>query len=88
MPRSRGQGRLFKTTAGHNLPDWATDIDCSSWAQVLLKYVISHPAVICAIPGTTKEHHAIDNLGAARGRLPDMTVRKVMEEHIDALNSA
>ncbi len=66
------------------LPDWAAEIDCESWAQVFLKYVVSHPAVTCAIPGTTKEHHAIDNMGACRGRLPDPRLRQRMEEVYDA----
>ncbi|HEY5622440.1 MAG TPA: aldo/keto reductase [Gammaproteobacteria bacterium] len=80
-----GRGRLFDETDGEPLPDWAADIDCSSWAQVFLKYVVSHPAVTCAIPGTTKDFHAVDNLGAARGRLPDSAMRRMMEQYIDEL---
>ncbi len=80
-----GRGRLFETVGDRPLPDWAKEIDCSSWGQVFLKYVVSHPSVTCAIPGTTKEHHAVDNLGAARGQLPDAAMRRRMEEFYDAL---
>lgn len=80
-----GRGRLFKRTAGRPLPVWAADIDCASWAQFFLKYVVSHPAVTAAIPGMTKPRHAVDNMGAARGRLPDAAMRKRMEEYIEAL---
>lgn len=67
------------------LPDWAADIDVSSWSQFFLKYVISHPAVTCAIPGSTKLAHLEDNQAAARGRLPDAAMRRRMEEFWDAL---
>ncbi len=80
-----GRARLFRAVGDRPLPDWAADIDCSTWAQVFLKYVVSHPAVTCAIPGTTKEHHAVDNMGAARGRLPDAALRRRMEGFFDAL---
>lgn len=80
----RGSNLIAKT-AGRPLPDFAKDIDCQSWAQFLLKYVISHPAVTCAIPGTTKVAHAIDNNGAARGTLPDAGMRARMEQSFDAL---
>jgi aryl-alcohol dehydrogenase-like predicted oxidoreductase len=52
---------------------------------VFLKYVVSHPAVTCVIPGTTKQHHAVDNQGAGRGRLPDAALRRTMESFIDGL---
>jgi aryl-alcohol dehydrogenase-like predicted oxidoreductase len=65
------------------LPDWAADIDVSSWSQFFLKYVISHPAVTCAIPGSTKVAHLEDNQRAARGRLPDMAMRSKMEAFWD-----
>jgi aryl-alcohol dehydrogenase-like predicted oxidoreductase len=60
-----GRGRLFNAVGNRPLPDWAADIDASSWAQVFLKYVISHPGAVIPIPGTTKPHHAEDNVGAA-----------------------
>ena len=80
-----GRNRLFDLTSGLDLPGWALDIGCESWAQVFLKYVISHPAVTCAIPGTTKPHHAEDNIGASTGELPNQALRMQMEKFIDEL---
>ena len=80
-----GRGRLFKMTANQQLPGWAADFDCESWGQFFLKYIISHPAVTCAIPGTRKVKHAIDNFGAAMGRLPDAAQRKQQEQFFDSL---
>ena len=57
------------------LPEWAAEIDCTSWAQVLLKFVVSHPAITCAIPATSQAAHLRDNMQAARGRLPDAALR-------------
>jgi len=78
-----GRSSLFRQAAGRKLPDWAAVIDVSSWAQYFLKYVISHPAVTCAIPGSTKVSHLEDNQGAGRGRLPDAAMRRRMEEYWD-----
>lgn len=72
------RGRLFKAVADTPLPDWAGEFDCSSWAQFFLKFVVSHPAVTCAIPGMTRPEHAADNMGAAYGRLPGPAERKRM----------
>jgi aryl-alcohol dehydrogenase-like predicted oxidoreductase len=83
--RPFGNGRLFTTVKGMDLPDWAADIDCSSWGQVFLKYIISHPAATVPIPGTTKPHHAGDNMGAMRGRLPDQAMRREIESFYDRL---
>jgi aryl-alcohol dehydrogenase-like predicted oxidoreductase len=80
-----GRGRLFKAVQGKNLPPWAGEFDCKSWAQFFLKYIVSHPAVTCAIPGMAKVKYVPDNLGAARGRLPNAAMRKKMENFIDAL---
>ncbi len=80
-----GRGRLFRAVQGRPLPPWAGAFDCSSWAQFFLKYIVSHPAVTCAVPGTTKVDHLVDNLGAARGRLPDAAMRRRMEGFIDGL---
>ncbi len=80
-----GRGRLFTAVGDHPLPDWAREIDATSWAQVFLKYVYSHPGAIIPIPGTTKPHHAEDNLRAAVGRLPDTALRREMEIYIDPL---
>jgi aryl-alcohol dehydrogenase-like predicted oxidoreductase len=79
------RGRLFKAVAGKPLPDWAADMDASSWGQVFLKYVISYPAATLPIPGTTKPHHAEDNLGATLGRLPDAALRREIENYIEPL---
>jgi diketogulonate reductase-like aldo/keto reductase len=68
-------GDLFRNLRGRVLPVWAKEIDCESWAQVLLKFVISHPAVTCAIPATAKVKHLRDNMKAAYGRLPDEQMR-------------
>ena len=78
-----GRSSLFRDAAGRPLPPWAGDIDVKSWAQYFLKYVISHPAVTCAIPGSTQVSHLIDNQDAGRGRLPDESVRRRMEEYWD-----
>ncbi len=80
-----GRGRLFNAVGDTSLPDWATDIDAGSWAQIFLKYVMSHPTGAIPIPGTTKPHHADDNIAAARGRLPDASLRREMELFIDPL---
>lgn len=80
-----GRGRLFNAVGDRPLPDWAADIDATSWAQVFLKYVMSHSSGAIPIPGTTKPYHAEDNLNAARGRLPDATLRAEMEAFIDPL---
>lgn len=74
---------LFREAAGRALPPWAADIDVTSWAQYFLKYVISHPAVTCAIPGSTQVSHLIDNQAAGRGRLPDDALRRRMEAYWD-----
>jgi aryl-alcohol dehydrogenase-like predicted oxidoreductase len=79
-----GRGRLFQTVQGRPLPAWAADVDCASWAQLFLKYIVSHPAVTCCVPGISKPEHLADNLGAARGRLPDAATRRRMEALIDA----
>ena len=80
-----GRGAQFRAVGGRPLPDWAAEIDCSSWAQVFLKYVLSHPAVTCAIPGSTQVAHIEDNLGAARGRLPDAAQRQTIARFFDAI---
>ena len=80
-----GRGELFGAVEGHALPAWASEFDCSSWAQFFLKYIIGHPAVTCAIPGTRQVHHVNDNLGAAMGRLPNAAQRRRQEEFFDGL---
>lgn len=80
-----GRGRLFRTVGDRELPEWSAEFGAETWGQFFLKYILSHPAITCVIPGTTKQHHAVDNLGAARGRLPDDALRRRMEELYDSL---
>jgi diketogulonate reductase-like aldo/keto reductase len=68
-------GELLRRLRSKPLPTWAAEIGCTSWAQILLKFVISHPAVTCAIPATSRPEHMLDNLGAGRGPLPDPALR-------------
>jgi aryl-alcohol dehydrogenase-like predicted oxidoreductase len=80
-----GRTRLFTAVQGKALPEWAAEFDCRSWAQFFLKYNISHPAITVAIPGTTRPEHLVDNVQAARGRLPDAAMRARMEQHMASL---
>jgi len=80
-----GRGRLFNAVQGKKLPEWAAEFDCKTWAQFFLKYIVSHPAVTCAVPGMAKAEYVVDNLGAARGGLPDTAMRRRMEKFIDGL---
>lgn len=80
VPLGGRRGNLLPKVAQKPLPSWAAEIDVTSWAQLLLKYVISHPAVTAVIPGTTKLAHLRDNQRAARGRLPDASLRKRIED--------
>ena len=79
-----GYGSVLRQAQSRKLPDWAADIDVTSWSQFLLKYVIAHPAVTCVIPGSTKLEHLEQNQLAGRGRLPDEALRKKMEQVWDA----
>jgi diketogulonate reductase-like aldo/keto reductase len=74
--RPFGGGDLLRRLRGRPLPGWAAEIGCTSWAQALLKFVVSHPALTVAIPATSKVEHVRDNLAAARGRLPDEPLRQ------------
>jgi aryl-alcohol dehydrogenase-like predicted oxidoreductase len=80
-----GQGSLFDVVDGMDLPDFAADFGAESWGQFFLKYIISHPAVTIAIPGTRQVRHVEDNIGAAMGRLPDASERQRMEQWFDSL---
>lgn len=73
-----GYGKLFDQVEKKPLPEWAAEFDCKSWAQFFLKFIISHPAVTCAIPGTGLPAHMLDNIQAAYGRLPDEATRERM----------
>jgi diketogulonate reductase-like aldo/keto reductase len=77
-----GGGDLFRALRGRALPDWAAEIDCASWAQILLKFVLSHAAVTCAIPGTSRPEHMRDNIAAGTGRLPDRALRERMAAEV------
>lgn len=79
------QGALTERLQRHPLPAWAREIDCRSWAQVILKFIVSHPAVTCAIPATSVVAHARENMDAARGRLPDAAMRNRIAEAIERL---
>lgn len=79
------RGDLIRKFARYPLPGWAADIGCASWAQVLLKFIISHPAVTCAIPATTRVDHVRENLAASAGQLPDAAMRARMIAHVERL---
>jgi diketogulonate reductase-like aldo/keto reductase len=79
------EGALLKRLARHPLPTWSTEIDCKSWAQFVLKFIGSHPAMTCAIPATTRVDHVQENMGAARGKLPDKAMRVRMIAYVEKL---
>lgn len=72
------EGALFHRVRGKPLPAWAAEIDCTSWSQVFLKFILAHPAVTCPIPATRDPAHLADNMKAGLGRLPDADHRKLM----------
>lgn len=78
-------GDLFGYVRGKPLPKWAADFDCSNWAQFFLKFIVSHPAVTCAIPATTRVDHMNQNMGAGLGRLPDQQMRQRMIQYFKSL---
>lgn len=82
--RPFGRGDLFGRVRGKPLPEWAAAIDCKSWAQFFLKWIVAHPAVTCIIPATSKPHHMEDNMQAGLGRLPDEQMRRRMVEAMSA----
>lgn len=79
------QSALIDWAKGHPLPEWSAEIDCANWAQFLLKFIISHPAVTCAIPATSRVDHVRENMGAASGRLPDDAMRRRMVAYVEQL---
>lgn len=83
--RPAAGGAMFARVRGKPLPDWAREIDCSSWTQFFLKFVLGHPAVTCVIPGTRNAAHVAGNAAAAHGRLPDPALRKRMAAYFDSL---
>jgi diketogulonate reductase-like aldo/keto reductase len=78
-------GELFDVVGNRPLPPWAAEIDCHNWAQLFLKFVVSHPAVTAAIPATSNPDHMSENIGALRGRLPDAAMRQRMIRHVESL---
>ncbi len=83
--RPFGGGNLFGRVRGQPLPDWAAEMDCKTWAQFFLKWIVAHPAVTCAIPATGKVRHLEDNMQGGVGRLPDEKTRQRMVRAVAAL---
>ena len=79
------QGDLLRQLRRHPLPGWAAEIGCTTWAQVALKFVVSHPAVTCAIPATSRVDHVRENMAAGRGPMPDAALRQRMADHVARL---
>jgi len=82
-----GRTRLWERVEGHEVPDWAAEFGATTWAQFFLKFAASHPAVTAVTPATSKAHHMLDNMTAARGRLPEQAERSRMVELIESLPS-
>jgi aryl-alcohol dehydrogenase-like predicted oxidoreductase len=76
------QGALTRRLARDPLPGWAAEVGAESWAQLILKFILAHPAVTVAIPATTKPHHARENVLAASDPLPDAQFRERIAAHI------
>jgi diketogulonate reductase-like aldo/keto reductase len=83
--RPFAEGALFRRVKGKELPPWAAELGIASWAQYFLKWIVGHPAVTCAIPGTGRPEHMKDNLAAGEGGLPGEAQRKRMSEYFDSL---
>jgi diketogulonate reductase-like aldo/keto reductase len=79
------RGALFEMVGNSPLPDWAGEIECANWAQFFLKFIVSHPAVTCAIPATSRVDHMRENMGAAYGRLPDAKMRERMVQYVESV---
>jgi len=79
------EGDLLRRLQRHSLPPWAAEIGCGSWAQFALKFVISHPAVTCAIPATRRVEHVRENMATARGPMPDEAMRSRMAAYVAGL---
>ncbi len=79
------RGDLFDRVRGKPLPPWAAEFDCRNWAQFFLKFIVSHPAVTCVIPATSKVEHMVENMGAGFGRLPDAGARRRMVNYFEVL---
>ena len=79
------RGSLINFAQRHPLPDWASEIDCPHWPAFLLKFIVSHPAVTCAIPATSQVEHMQENMSALYGQLPDARIRQRMVEYVASL---
>jgi len=79
------EGALLRQLQRHPLPGWAREIECTSWAQAALKFIVSHPAVTCAIPATSSVAHVRENMAAAGGRMPDEALRQRMATDVRKL---
>jgi diketogulonate reductase-like aldo/keto reductase len=79
------RGELFHLFEHQPLPEWAGEFDASNWAQFFLKFIVSHPAVTCAIPATSRIDHMQENMGALHGRLPDPAMRERMIRYVESL---
>jgi diketogulonate reductase-like aldo/keto reductase len=79
------QGVLIRGVQGQPLPQWAGEIGAANWAQFMLKFIVSHPAVTCAIPATSQVTHLRENMGAARGALPDEAMRARMIAYVEEI---
>ncbi len=79
------EGALLRRLQRHPLPAWAAEVGAASWAQFVLKFIVSHPAITCAIPATRRVDHVRENLAASRGPLPDEAMRRRMAAHVAAL---
>jgi diketogulonate reductase-like aldo/keto reductase len=76
------EGELLRRLQRHPLPAWAAEIECTSWAQFALKFIVSHPALTCAIPATSSVAHVRENMAASWGRMPDAAFRERMAAHV------
>jgi hypothetical protein len=83
LPFQRGD--LFRKVKGKALPEWVLEFDCQSWGQFFLKFIVSHPAVTCVIPATSKVHHMTDNMAVNFGKLPTPSMRKRMLQYFTSL---
>jgi diketogulonate reductase-like aldo/keto reductase len=83
--RPFAEGALFRQVKGKPLPPWAAELGVASWAQYFLKWIVSHPALTCAIPGTGRPEHMKDNVAAGFGALPGAAARKKMADYLDSL---
>lgn len=83
--RPYANGSIFSAVKSKPLPTWASEIDCTSWGQFFLKYILGHPSVTCVIPATRNPKHLVDNMGAGRGRLPDEAMRRKMAAYFATL---